>query len=57
MSKLKNLLLGKNLISSRQTLEEELSDVKKENQESVRKGLSDFRELTFNFDYEGAVIL
>ena len=31
--------------------------VKKENQESVRRGLSDFRELTFNFDYEGAVIL
>ena len=31
--------------------------VKPENQESVRKGLSDFKELKFEFDYEGAVIL
>jgi|ETNvirnome_2_300_1030623.scaffolds.fasta_scaffold07227_2 D-glycero-alpha-D-manno-heptose-7-phosphate kinase len=31
--------------------------VKPENQESVRRGLSDFKELKFKFDYEGAVIL
>ena len=30
---------------------------KKENQESIRRGLNNHRELKFSFDYEGTVIL